>query len=190
MKFQLHSFCFSFLQCLMIVSNSRKTKTIVILFGLRFEKAWFWSNWSKWSKSQPHLQNMFWICFISSSWFEDCWNREMWKEVWNLLVRNNWWNSRKQEWMKSVIFRMCQTGWNSLAIGLAEWLKLVAIKQTTISTTTELDFLLLLSESDRNAVFSSFHPNFSTFFEWLFREQEHLKRENGNEMEKYLLLAN
>ena len=64
MKFQLHSFCFSFLQCLMIVSNSRKTKTIVILFGLWFEKAWFWSNWSKWSKSQPHLQSMFWICFV------------------------------------------------------------------------------------------------------------------------------
>ena len=64
MKFQLHSFCFSFLQCLMIVSNSRKTKTIVILFGLWFEKARFWSNWSKWSKSQPHLQRMFWICFV------------------------------------------------------------------------------------------------------------------------------
>ena len=65
-KFQLHSFCFSFLQCLMIVSNSRKTKTIVILFlfGLWFEKTWFWSNWSKWSKSQPHLQSMFWICFV------------------------------------------------------------------------------------------------------------------------------
>ena len=64
MKFQLHSFCFSFLQCLMIVSNSRKTKPIVILFGLWFEKAWFWSNWSKWSKSQPHLQSMFWTCFV------------------------------------------------------------------------------------------------------------------------------
>ena len=64
MKFQLHSFCFSFLQCLMIVSNSRKTKPIVILFGLWFEKARFWSNWSKWSKFQPHLQRMFWICFV------------------------------------------------------------------------------------------------------------------------------
>ena len=38
---------------------------------------------------------------------------------------------RKNERKKSVIFRICQTGWNSLAIGLAEWLKLVAIKQTT-----------------------------------------------------------
>ena len=64
MKFQLHSFCFSFLQCMMIVSNSRKTKPIVILFGLWFEKAWFWSNWSKWSISQPHLQSMFWTCFV------------------------------------------------------------------------------------------------------------------------------
>ena len=64
MKFRLHSFCFSFLRCLMIVSNSRKTKTIVIFLGLWFEKAWFWSNWSKWSKSQPHLQSMFWICFV------------------------------------------------------------------------------------------------------------------------------
>ena len=150
-KFQLHSFCFSFLQCLMIVSNSRKTKAIVILFVLWFEKAWLWSNWSKWSKSQPHLQSMFWMCFLSSSfWFEDCWKREMWKEVWNLLVRNNWWNSSKKDRKKGVIFRICQTGWNSLAIGLAEWLKLVEIKQTTISTTTELDFLIIkLSERER-----------------------------------------
>ena len=29
-----HSFCFSFLQILQIVINSRKTKPIVILFGL------------------------------------------------------------------------------------------------------------------------------------------------------------
>ena len=64
MKFQLYSFCFPFLQCLMIVSNSRKTKPIVILFGLWFEKMWFWSNRLKWSKSQPHLQSMFWICFV------------------------------------------------------------------------------------------------------------------------------
>ena len=82
------------------------------------------------------------FCFVSSFWFEDCWKRAMWKEIWNLLVRNNWWNSRKKEGKKSVIFRICQTGWNSLAIGLAEWLKLVAIKQTTISTTTELILLI------------------------------------------------
>ena len=63
MKFQLHSFCFSFLQISQII-NSRKAKLIVILFGLWFEKVWFWSNWSKWSKSQPHLQSMFWICFV------------------------------------------------------------------------------------------------------------------------------
>ena len=48
----------------LIVINFRKVKTIVILCGLRFEKAWFWSSWSKWSKSQPHLQRMFWICFV------------------------------------------------------------------------------------------------------------------------------
>ena len=122
---------FSFLQILQIVINSRKTKPIVILFGLLFEKAWFWSNWSKWSKSQPHLQRMFWICFVLFLllWCEDCGKGEMWKEIWNLLVRNNWWNSRKKE-KKSVIFRICQTGWNSLAIGLAEWLKLAVIKQT------------------------------------------------------------
>ena len=66
MKFQLHSFCFSFLQCLMIVSNSRKTKTIFILFGLWFEKERFWSNFSKWSKSQQYLQSMF--CFIYFLW--------------------------------------------------------------------------------------------------------------------------
>ena len=51
------------------------------------------------------------------------------------------------------------------------------------------NFLLLLSARERNAVFSSFSSN-STFFEWHFREQEHLKRENGNEMKKYLLLVN
>ena len=51
------------------------------------------------------------------------------------------------------------------------------------------NFLLLLSARERNAVFSTF-PIFSAFLEWHFREQEHLKRENGNEMEKYLLIAN
>ena len=35
-----------------------------------------------------------------------------------------------------------------------------------------------------------FHPILSAFLEWLFREHEHLKRENENEMEKYLLIAN
>ena len=51
------------------------------------------------------------------------------------------------------------------------------------------NFLLLLSARERNAVFSSF-LKLLTFFEWHFREHEHLKRENENEMEKYLLLAN
>ena len=119
---------------------------------------------------------------------EDCWKGEMWKEVWNLLVRNNLWNSRKKERKKSVIFRICQTGWNSLMIGLTEWLKLVVINQITEiqQNKTNDDFnngrtrFSSFSASERNAVFSSF-SNTSTFFEWLFREQEHLKRENGNE---------
>ena len=62
-------------------------------------------------------------------------------------------------------------------------------QQKTISTTAELDYSFLLLASERNAVFSSFSNN-STFFECNFREQEHLKRENGNENEKYLLLVN
>ena len=37
------------------------------------------------------------FCFVSSFWFEDCRKGEMWKEIWNLLARNNWWNSRKKE---------------------------------------------------------------------------------------------
>ena len=48
-----------------------------------------------------HVLNLF--CFLSSFWFEDCWKGEMWKEVWNLLVRNNWWNSRK-EWKEKCDF--------------------------------------------------------------------------------------
>ena len=56
--------------------------------------------------------------------------------------------------------------------------------------TNKLNFnFLLLSARERNVVFSSF-SSISTFFEWHFQEQKHLKRENGNEMEKYLLLAN
>ena len=51
----------------------------------------------------------------------------------------------------------------------------------TISTTVELGFSILLSASERNAVFSRF-SNISTYFECNFREQEHLKCENGNEM--------
>jgi len=51
------------------------------------------------------------------------------------------------------------------------------------------NYLLLLSARERYAVFSSFTST-STLFEWHFRELEHLKDENGNDMEKYLLLAN
>ena len=75
--------------------------------------------------------------------------------------------------------------------------------------TNKLNFnSLLLSARERNAVFSNvlskknfqnfpplcqlikFPSHNTIFFEWHFREQKHLKRENGNEMEKYLLLAN
>ena len=131
MKFQLHSFCFSFLQCLMLVSNSRKSKTIVILFGLWFEKAWFWSNWSKWSKSQPHLQSMFWIClvFFLLFWFEDCWKREMWKEVWNLLIGNNWWNSRKNEWKEKCDFSHL-SNWMKLPRDWIGWMVEIGCNQT------------------------------------------------------------
>ena len=77
------------------------------------------------------------------------------------------------------------------------WLRLAAIKQwkwkrnLVWEWTNKLNFnfLLLLSARERNAVFSNL-PILSAFFEWHFREHEHLKRENGNEMEKYLLLAN
>ena len=115
----------------MIVSNSRKTKPIVILsFWIVIWESVILIKLVEMIEISitfaKNVLNLF--CFVSSFWFEYCWKGEMWKEVWNLLVRNNWWNSRKKG-KKSVIFRICQTGWNSLAIGLAEWLKLVAIKQ-------------------------------------------------------------
>ena len=88
--------------------------------------------------------------------------------IWGLLKRRNVERGLKsacsqqlvkfeKERMKSVIFRICQTGWNSLAIGLAEWLKLVAIKQTTEiqQNKTNDDF-----DNDRTR-FSS-----SSFSEW------------------------
>ena len=109
---------------------------------------------------------------FSSFSLEDCWKRVMWKEVWNLLVRNIWWISRKMN--EKWYFSHLPNWMKLLAVGLAEWLKLVAIKQTTmISTTAELDFLFLLSASERNAAFSNY-SNTLTFFELLFREQERL----------------
>ena len=67
------------------------------------------------------------------------------------------------------------SNWMKLPRDWIGWMvEIVAIKQTTISTTTELDFLLLLSTSERNAVFSSYSNN-PTFLEWQFRDQEHLK---------------
>ena len=64
------------------------------------------------------------------------------------------------------------------------WLRPAAIKQwkwkrnLVWEWTNKLNFpFLFLSMRDRNAVFSSFSSN-STFFEWYFQEQKHLKREN------------
>ena len=123
---------FSFLQILQIDNNSLKTKSIVILCGLRFEKAWFWSNWSKWSKSQPQLQRMFWICFVSFLLFDlRIVEKEKCGKRFEICLFATIGETRERKEKKSVIFRICQTGWNSLAIGLAEWLKLVAIKQST-----------------------------------------------------------
>ena len=74
--------------------------------------------------------------------------------------------------------------------GLTDCLKLIAIKQngkfnktkhTTIPTMAELVFAFLHSASERNAVFNSI-SNISTLLECSFREQEHLKHENRDEM--------
>ena len=132
MKFQLHSFCFSFLQCLVIVSNSRKTKPIFILFlfGLWFEKAWFWSNWSKWSKSQPHLQSMFWICFVS-----------FFISIWGLLKTSNVERDLKsacsqqlvkfeKEWMKEKCDFSHLSNWMKLPRDWIGWMVEIGCKQT------------------------------------------------------------
>ena len=118
------------LQISQIVINSRKTKPIVILFGLWFEKSWLWSNWSKWSKSQQHLQRMFWICFVLFLLFDlSIVEKKKCGKRFEICLFATIGETRERK--KSVIFRIFQTGWNSLAIGLAEWLKLVAINQTT-----------------------------------------------------------
>ena len=77
------------------------------------------------------------------------------------------------------------------------WLRPAAIKQwkwkrnLVWEWTNKLNFNfpLLLLVRERNAVFFSFSSN-TTFFEWHFREQKHLKHENENEMEKYWLPVN
>ena len=88
----------------------------------------------------------------------------------DLMVLNEW------EWMEVVCWRMKmnENEWNLVW----EW-----------TNKLNFNFLLLLSARERNAVFSNL-PILSAFFEWHSREHEHLKRENENEMEKYLLLAN
>ena len=119
----------------------------------------------------------------------------MWKVIWNLLVNNNWWNLRNKEKKRKVWFfafvKLDETpsrldwlsGWNWLQSNNQR--KFNTTKQTTISTMAELDYLLLLSASERSAIFFSStnqksnqntHPMLSVFFEWHFREQKHLKR--------------
>ena len=189
-KFQLHSFCFSFLQCLMIISNSRKTKSIVIFLGLWFEKAWFRSNWSKWSKSQPHLQSMFWICFVffldlriveiekCGKRFEIC----LFATIGEIRERKN---ERKVRFFAFV--KLDETpsqldwlnGWN--------WLQ--SNKQRFRQRQNSIFFFFFQRVREMRFSLVSI-PSFRHFFEWHFREQEHLKRESGNEMGKYLLLAN
>ena len=203
MKFQLHSFCFSFLQCLMIASNSRKTKLIVILsFWIVIWESVILIKLVEMIEISTafakHVLNLF--CFLLLFDLRIVEKREMWKEVWNLLVRNNWWNTRKKErkvWYFAFV-KLDETPSRLDWLNVWNWLqsnkqrKFNKTKQTTISTTAELGFSFLLLASERKAVFSSFYlnTNYPTFFECIFREQEHLKRENGNEMEKYLLLAN
>ena len=186
MKFQLHSFCFHFCSVWWLLAILVKRNPSSFFLDSDLRKC----DFDQIGRNDRNLNNICKACFVSYISFGGLLKTRNVERGLKLLVRNNWWNSIKKGSKKSVIFRICQTGWNSLAIGLAEWLKLVAIKQITISTTIELDFLLLLSASEGNAVFSSFNSILSAFLEWLFREQEHLKCENENEMEKYLLLAN
>ena len=61
------------------------------------------------------------------------------------------------------------------------------VKQTNNVATKE-DIRYCLSGVGEILLVSS--DNILTLLECTLREQEHLKRENGNEMEKYLLLAN
>ena len=159
---------------LMIASNSRKMKTIVIfflLFGLWFEKSWFWSTWSKLSKSQLHLRSTFWIWFLlfrlrivkndeSGNRFEIC--------IFATIGENR---ERMKMWFLSFV-KLDETPSRLDWLNVWNWLQsnkqreFNKTKQTTISTTTELDLLLLLSASERNAVFLE---NWTTRFPWIFR---------------------
>ena len=88
-----------------------------------------------------------------------------------LMILNEW------EWMEVVCWRM------KMKMKMNE----ISFENEQISWTSIFFFFF---QRGREMRFSLVIPFYTTFFEWHFREQEHLKRENGNEMEKYLLLVN
>ena len=73
-----------------------------------------------------NVLNLF--CFVSSFWFEDCWKEEMWKEIWNLLVRNNWWNSRKKRKEKCNFSHL--SNWMKLPRDWIGWMVEIGCNQT------------------------------------------------------------
>ena len=114
---------------LMIVSNSRKTKTIVILF-LLLDCDLINRDFDQIDRNHRNLNC---ICKVR---FEFDFYFFVWEMVKTMKVVTDLKSAYSQQLVKiekneNVIFVICQTGWNSLAIGLAECLKLIAIKQTT-----------------------------------------------------------
>ena len=78
MKFQLHSFCFSFLQCLMIVSNSRKTKQSSFFLDCDLRKR----DFDQIGRNDRNLNRICKVCFefvLFSFFFL----------IWGLLKRRN-----------------------------------------------------------------------------------------------------
>ena len=101
----------------------------------------------------------------SSILFEDCWKGEMWNEVWNLLVRNNWWNSRRK---KSVIPHDW-IGW-MVEIGCNQTNNDFDNDRTRFSSSFSKWEKCGYLRKQNNRIFSML----LAFFEWRFREQEHL----------------
>ena len=69
------------------------------------------------------------FCFVSSFRFEDCWKGNMWKEVWNLLVRNNWWNSMEKEGKEKCDFSHL-SNWMKLPRDWIGWMVEIGCNQT------------------------------------------------------------
>ena len=114
---------------LMIISISRKTKTIVILF-LLLDCDLINRDFDQIDRNH---RNFNCICKVR---FEFDFYFFVWEMVKTMKVETDLKSANLQQLVKiekkwNVIFVICQTGWNSLAIGLAECLKLIAIKQTT-----------------------------------------------------------